>query len=158
MQQSVLFITKTTHTLAPHQVITSNYAGIFYPRGGGQFYDVVGNDRIANIAARVYKKGGVMGCAGHGHGSLINIKLSDGSFLVHNKRITCFPKYASAKWLPIDWEVELTKRGANVGLPLTAVEKDKGVTLLDKGQRIILGSFAENAQWVAEQMAAIINE
>ena len=158
IQQSEMFIDKTTHSLAPDQVVAFDYSGIFYPGGGGQFYDVVNNENIAKIAARIYENRGIVGSAGHGPVSLINIKLSDGTFLVNNKDIACFPKYASAKWLPIDWEVELTKRGAKIVLPLTAVEKDKGVQLLDKKNRIISGSFAENAEWVAEQMAILIRE
>ena len=40
--------------------------------------------------------------------------------------------------------------------PTTAEEMDKGLQLQDKDTRIISGSFAENAQWVAEQMANFI--
>ena len=156
IQQSNEFVVKTMHTLAPDQVIVSDYSGIFYPGGGGQFYDVVNNNSISTIAARIYENGGVIGSTGHGPVSLINIKLSDSTYLVKGKRITCFPKYASAKWLPIDWEKELSDKGASVILPTTAEEKDKGLQLQDKDTRIISGSFAENAQWVAEQMANFI--
>lgn len=113
---------------------------------------MVQNDSIAQIAALIYENGGAVGSAGHGAVSLINIKLKNGSYLVSATKLTCFPKSISAKWLPIDWEQELIKRGATVVLPSSAVEKDQGVQLIDRQKRIISGSYAENAQWVAIQM------
>ncbi len=158
IQQSALFINKTTHSIAPHQVRSADYGGIFYPGGGGQFYDVVNNDSIARIAAAIYENGGVVGTAGHGAVSLINIQLSDKSFFVKDKTITCFPRYASAKWLPIDWETALRSKGATVVFPVTPEEKDKGVQLADKNTRVISGSYAENAGWVATQMSTFIKK
>jgi putative intracellular protease/amidase len=155
---SSLFNQKTENSLSPEQIKTGDYVGIFYPGGGGQFYDVVDNKSIAFIAARIYENGGVLGSAGHGPASLINIRLSNSEFLVRNKNITCFPKAYSAKWLPFDWETILRERGAKVFIPTTDSEKDKGIELLDKENRIATGSFAENAQWVAEQMIKMLRE
>ncbi|MFM7855975.1 MAG: DJ-1/PfpI family protein [Flammeovirgaceae bacterium] len=153
---SSLFIQKTEHTLSPEQASQYRYVGIFYPGGGGQFYDVVENQAIAVLARNIYEQGGVSGTAGHGPVSLVNIKLSDGSFLVKDKKITCFPKANSAKWLPLDWEKLLHQRGAEVVLPVTDIEKDKGIQL--SAHRIISGSYAENAAWVATEMISLINK
>ncbi|GAB3993927.1 hypothetical protein GCM10028807_30410 [Spirosoma daeguense] len=158
IQRSELFIQKTSHTLAPYQVQALSYVGIFYPGGGGQFYDVVHTDHIAQIAATIFENGGVVGAAGHGAVSLINIRLSDASFLVKNKKITCFPKAISARWLPIDWEAELRKRGATVVLPFTTEEKRDGVELIDNTNQIVSGSYAENASWVAKKMINLIKQ
>ena len=156
IQQDEKFKQKTENSFSPKEINTSEYSGIFYPGGGGQFYDVVDNAEISSIASRIYEKGGIIGAAGHGPASLINVKLSNAEFLVRNKKITCFPKAYSAKWLPFDWEEILKQRGAEVIIPTTAIEKDKGVQLVDKETRIVTGSFAENAQWVAEQMVRLI--
>ncbi|MFT4017312.1 MAG: DJ-1/PfpI family protein [Agriterribacter sp.] len=156
IESSEHFRQKITHSLAPCQVIPGGYAGIFYPGGGGQFYDVVNNDSIAGIAAAIYANGGIIGTAGHGAVSLLNIRLNDSSYLVKGKKITCFPKSISAKWLPVDWEKGLKERGATVILPVTANEKEHGVQLVDESRKIISGSYAENAAWVAEQMAVYI--
>lgn len=158
IQSSDYFKQKTENTLSPGQINTKDYVGIYYPGGGGQFYDVVDNKEIAQIAARIYEKGGMIGAAGHGPASLINIQLSNKEFLVQNKKITCFPKAYSAKWIPIDWEALLKQHGAEVVLPTTDIEKDKGVLLLDKANRFATGSFAENAQWVAEQLVQFAKE
>lgn len=158
IRDSKLFKTKTDSTLSPKEVDPKLYAGIYYPGGGGQFYDVVDNEAISSIAAHIYESGGVVGAAGHGPASLINIRLSDSEFLVKNKQITCYPRAWSAKWLPFDWEATLKQRGANVVLPTTDVEKNGGVQLLDEKNRMVSGSYAENAKWVAEQMILLINK
>lgn len=150
------FNNKIKNSLKPDQVKLTDYAGIFYPGGGGQFYDVWNNDTIAKIAAGIYESGGTVGSAGHGAVSLLNIKLKDGSYLVKGKRITCFPKKISASWLPVDWEKELKERGATVVLPSTPEEKENGVQLIDDEGRTITGSYAENAAWVAMEMAWLI--
>lgn len=156
ISDSAPFKQKTENTLSPAEIKTENYAGIYYPGGGGQFYDVVDNEQIAAIAAKIYERGGILGAAGHGAASLVNIKTSSGEYIVRNTKLTCFPKAYSAKWLPFDWESLLRQRGAEVMLPVTAVEKDKGVMLVDESHRMVTGSYAENTQWVAEQMVKLI--
>lgn len=156
IEESDYFKKKIGHSLTPGDINPADYAGIFYPGGGGQFYDVVNNDSIAKIAAAIYEHGGVIGAAGHGPVSLLNIRLNDGIYLVKGKRITCFPKSMSAKWLPIDWEEGLKQRGATVVLPVSPEEKENGVQLIEANARVITGSYAENAAWVAEQMAVFI--
>lgn len=158
IQQSKVFTEAISHSLAPSQIQSKEYAGIFYPGGGGQFYDVWDNADIAGIAAQIYEQGGVIGAAGHGAVSLLNIQLSNGSFLVKGKKITCFPKSISAKWLPIDWEQGLADKGASVVLPVTSEEKENGVQLLDDGGKIVSGSYAENAAWVAKKMSEYITK
>jgi putative intracellular protease/amidase len=156
IQESEKFNLKSSTTLSPKEVKVKDYAGIFYPGGGGQFYDVFDNAEISSIATKIYESGGVLGTTGHGPASLINIKLTTGEYFVNKKKITCFPKAYSAKWLPFDWEEILKARGAEVIIPETAVELDKGVELLDKPNRLISGSYAENSQWVARQMILMI--
>lgn len=156
IEESEYFKKKIKHSLAPGEINPAHYAGIFYPGGGGQFYDVVNNDSIATIAAAIYENGGVIGAAGHGAVSLLNIRLKDGIYLVQGKRITCFPKSISAKWLPVDWEQGLKQRGATVVLPVSPEEKENGVQLIEANERIVTGSYAENAAWVAGQMAIVI--
>lgn len=158
IRDSEWFIQKINLSLAAKRVNPEQYAGIFFPGGGGQFYDVWNDERIAAIAAVIYENGGVIGAAGHGVVSLLNIKLSNGKFLIKGKKITCFPKSISAKWLPVDWEQELKDKGATVVLPVTADEKENGIQLKDNEGRVMSGSYAENAAWVAQQMILFIRK
>jgi putative intracellular protease/amidase len=166
--KSDLFIKKTSNTLNPTQVNVKEYAAVFYPSGHGQYFDVVEDERIASISGKIYENKGVVGTAGHGAASLINIRLSNGMFLVEGKRMTCFPHWAELKWMNIsnygkllafDMEEVLRRRGANLVICMEETRTNKDLTLVrDDKNRIVTGSFASSAQWVAEQMVAMLKE
>jgi putative intracellular protease/amidase len=160
------FIKATLGTLAPADVDPKQYVAVFYPGGHGQYFDVISDERIASITAAIYEQGGIIGTAGHGVASLIDVKLSDCSYLVSGKRITCFPHWAEQKWmnisqygalLPFDMEEVLRRRGANLIIPAPETASNPDLTLVaDQRNRVVTGSFASSAQWVAEQMTVLL--
>lgn len=166
IEKNELFIQKTKNTLSPDQVKTSDYAAIFYPGGHGQYFDVIDDERIAALATSIYERNGVVGTAGHGAASLINIRLSNCEFLVKGKTITCFPHWAElqfmnisqyGKLLPFDMEEVLARRGANLIVCSKDNRSNKELThVVDATNRIVTGAFATSAQWVAEQMVELI--
>lgn len=166
INNSKSFIDKTTNTLSPKQVRAKDYTAIFYPGGHGQYYDVVDNEKIASIAASIYENGGVLGTAGHGAASLINIKLKNGKYLVDGVSMTAFPHWAELKFMNIsdygkllafDMEVELTKRNAKLIVCTEETRPNKDYThIVDTQRKVVTGAFATSAQWVAEQMVLLI--
>ena len=166
IQKSELFINKTNNSLAPPDVNVASYAAVFYPGGHGQYFDVMYDERIASITAKIYEKGGVIGTAGHGVASLANIRLSNCEYLVAKKRITCFPHWAELKFmdissfgklLPFDMELVLARRGANLIVCTPETRPDKNYThIVDAPNRIVTGAFAVSAQWVAEEVVKLI--
>lgn len=164
---STLFITKTNETLPPESIDPKEYVAVFYPGGHGQYFDVVHDERIAQLTAAIYEEGGVVGTAGHGVASLIEVRLSNGHYLVTGKKITCFPHWAELKWMNIsnygkllafDMEEVLARRGADLVVSTFDTRTDPTLTLVaDKPNRIVTGSFASSAKWVAEQMTLLLN-
>ncbi|AXE21958.1 hypothetical protein DR864_29280 (plasmid) [Runella rosea] len=167
IRQSTLFMAKTSATLKPDEVTASKYAAVFYPGGHGQYFDVISDERIARLTATIYENGGTIGTAGHGVASLIDVKLSSGKYLIDGKRITCFPHWAELAWmnissygklLPFDMQEVLARRGANLVVSTKETASDKALTLVaDHPNRLVTGSFASSAPWVAEQMVSIIS-
>lgn len=163
---SDLFVMKTTHTLSPASIKINEYAAVYYPGGHGQYFDVVHDERIAGLTAAIYERGGIVGTAGHGVASLIEVRLSTGLYLVKGKRITCFPHWAELKWMNIsnygkllafDMEEILARRGAQLFVSTFETRSDPAQTLIvDAPNRIVTGSFASSAQWVAEQMEILM--
>lgn len=161
------FVAKTDHTPSPSSVKANDYAAVFYPGGHGQYFDVVHDERIAQITAAIYEKGGVVGTAGHGVASLIEVRLSNGEYLVNGKRITCFPHWAELKWMDIsnygkllafEMEEVLARRGADLVVSSFDTRSDPALTLVvDKPNRMVTGSFASSAKWVAEQMTILLD-
>jgi putative intracellular protease/amidase len=73
-----LKMAKVENTIAPTEVEPSRYAAIFYAGGHGTMWDFPDDERLSQIAAKIYEQGGVVGAVCHGPAGLINIKLSDG--------------------------------------------------------------------------------
>lgn len=168
IQNSESFILKTTQTLSPEQVEPRNYSAVFYPGGHGQYFDVVNDERIARITASIYERGGVIGTAGHGAASLINVQLSNGKYLVDNKSMTCFPWWAEKKFMNIsnygkllafDMQEVLSRRGARLTVCTFETYGSKELNqIIDKENRLVTGAFAGSAQWVAEEMEKLIGK
>jgi putative intracellular protease/amidase len=77
-------------TLTPERIDPSAYEAIFYVGGHGTMWDFPDNVVLARIAANIYEAGGVLGAVCHGPAGLINITLSDGTFLVAGKHLSAF--------------------------------------------------------------------
>ncbi len=163
---SKLFKLKTNQTLSPESVKPNEYGAVFYPGGHGQYFDVVHDERIAQLTAAIYEAGGVVGTAGHGVASLIEVRLSNGQYLIKGKKITCFPHWAELKWMNIsnygkllafNMEEVLARRGADLVVCTFETRNDSALTLVvDKPNHIVTGSFAGSAKWVAEQMTKLL--
>ncbi len=161
-ERNELFISKTKNSLSPGELKISEYGAVFYPGGHGQFFDVVNNEAISALVAKIYENGGIIGTTGHGTASLINIKLSNNTYLVEGKKMTCFPHWSElkdmyisdyGKLLPFDMEEILIKRGANLIVCPSKAKTDKACTqVTDYKNRIITGAFAGDADWVAEEI------
>lgn len=76
--------------MKPSQVNASDYAAIYYAGGHGAMWDLPGNVEIAEIAAKIYENNGIVSAVCHGPAGLVNIKLSDGSFLIAGKKVNGF--------------------------------------------------------------------
>lgn len=162
IRDSRSFIDKTSNTLSPSEVDPTKYRAVYVPGGHGQFFDVASDERIALLIARIYEAGGVVGTAGHGTASIVNVKLSDCSYLVSRKRITTYPSWAEERWmnisnygklLPFCMQELLQRRGAYLVIaePETNDNLDR-TRVVDQSNRFVTGSYANSAGWVSEEM------
>lgn len=163
IRDSKAYLAKVNNTLSPLQVDASKYGAVYVPGGHGQFFDVATDERIANLVAHIYEAGGVIGTAGHGTASIVNVRLSDCSFLVTGKKMTTFPSWAELIWmnisgygklLPFDMVEVVKRRGAELIVP-ASIETNNNFELthvVDKQNRFVTGGYANSAGWVAEEM------
>ncbi|MDN3549192.1 type 1 glutamine amidotransferase domain-containing protein [Mucilaginibacter aquaedulcis] len=97
-------------------VDVSKYDGIFIPGGLAPLVDMADDALIKKVVKETYERGAVVGAVCHGPVSFLNVKLSDGSYLVNGKNISSFTTeeedgYARAD-VPFDLQTELTAQGA----------------------------------------------
>ena len=81
-------------TLAPSAINPDDYAAIYYAGGHGVVWDFPDNEELQAISRHIYEKGGIVSSVCHGAVGLLNIKLSDGSLLIKDKKVTGFSNEA----------------------------------------------------------------
>lgn len=97
-------------------VDTSIYDALFVPGGLAPMADLAENPLLKKVIADAYERKAVVGAVCHGPVSLLNVKLSDGTFLVAGKNLTSFTNaeeenYAKAD-VPFALQTALTDQGA----------------------------------------------
>lgn len=145
----------TENTLAPSQIDPDVYAAIFYVGDHATMWDFPDNAELASIAARIYEGGGVVSAVCHGPAGLVNIKLSDGRYLVTDKDVSTFTNdeeravdlYDTVPFLLADI---LQDRGAR-HLPAANFEAQVVVS-----ERLVTGQNPASAKGVAEAMLPLL--
>ena len=94
----------------------SAYDAIFIPGGLAPMVDMPENPELKKVIAETYERNAVVGALCHGPVSLLNVKLSNGSFLVSDKNITAFTNEEEEHYakndVPFSLETALTQQGA----------------------------------------------
>ncbi|MXQ49072.1 type 1 glutamine amidotransferase domain-containing protein [Streptococcus pneumoniae] len=101
----------------PSEVVSGDYAAIYYTGGHGVVWDFPDNGELQSIAAAIYEAGGFVTSVCHGVAGLLNLKDRSGNYLIAGKRITGFTHgeeilSGKVKKVPFGTEKEAIKRGA----------------------------------------------
>jgi len=112
-----MYRNKIENTKKPNEINPKDYVAIHYAGGHGAMWDFADNTEIAEIAAKIYENNGVVSAVCHGPAGLVNIKLSNGSYLVDGKKVNAFTNEEEIKVklenvVPFLLEDQLTARGA----------------------------------------------
>ena len=150
------FLEKANESKSPKQINPDDYWGVFIGGGYGPLFDIANNPEMLAIIAEIYQAGGIVGSSGHGAGAFANVKLSNGEFLVKDKRVAGFPNSTeqSKTWakqgtlLPFLVESQLKLNGA-IALNKSTLE-DKNAVVVD--ERIVSTMFLPSAALVAKEM------
>lgn len=131
-----------------------SYDAIFVPGGLAPMVDMPENALLKKVIKETYERNAVVGAVCHGPVSLLNVKLSNGTYLVNGKNITSFTDeeekgYAIAD-VPFLLESALTKQGAkfHAAAVWTAHSIADG--------NLVTGQNPASAKGVAEKMIVIL--
>ncbi|MBD2520707.1 type 1 glutamine amidotransferase domain-containing protein [Nostoc sp. FACHB-973] len=142
-------------TLSLEEVKPSDYKAIFFAGGHGTMWDFPNNQKLAQLTGAVYEQGGVVGAVCHGPAALVNVKLSNGSYLIANKTVAAFTNEEEAavgltKAMPFLLESKLLERGAK------HTEAANFQTHVVVSDRLVTGQNPASATGVAEQMVQLL--
>jgi len=133
----------------------SQYDAIFIPGGLAPMVDMPEAPLLKQVIAETYERHAIVGAVCHGPVSLLNVKLSDGSYLVNGKNIASFTteeedNYARAD-VPFDLQAALTDQGAI--FHAAAAWSANSIT----DGNIVTGQNPASAKGVGEKMVALLN-
>lgn len=95
-----------------------DFDAVFLPGGHGTMFDFPDNEKLQNIIKSIYEAKKPVAAVCHGPAGLVNVKLSDGQYIVEGKRINAFTDAEEAdttldQHMPFLLESKLRERGAH---------------------------------------------
>lgn len=125
--ESPEFRQKLDHAKSLEEVAPQQFDCIYLAGGHGAMYDFPDNTRLQTMIKNHYENNKLVSAICHGVSGLLNVKLSDGSYLIQGKEITGFSWLEESlarrkEEVPFDLEALLKKRGADYKkafLPMT---------------------------------------
>ncbi|WII71993.1 type 1 glutamine amidotransferase domain-containing protein [Bdellovibrio sp. 22V] len=150
------FLSKVEETLKPWQVDGHDYCAIFFAGGHGTMFDFPENLQLQKLATDVFENNGVVGAVCHGSAGLVNVRLSDGSYLVRGHEISCFTNeeeeaVGMEKSVPFLLQTRLSERGA---LPTMAPKFTSHVV---RSGRLVTGQNPASAAEVGRSMIEVLD-
>ena len=132
----------------------SQYDAIFVPGGLAPMVDMPEHPLLKKVIQETYERGAVVGAVCHGPVALLNVKLSNGEYLLAGKNITSFTNaeesnYAKAD-VPFELETALTAQGAR----FHQVDPWGANSLADG--KLVTGQNPASAKGVGEKMVGLL--
>lgn len=130
------------------------YDAIFMPGGLAPMVDMPDHPHLKQVIQQTWERGAVVGAVCHGPVSLLNVKLSDGSYLLRGKNVSSFTNAEEENYarddVPFLLESALTQQG---GI-FHQAEPWAPFSIADG--RLVTGQNPASAKGVAEKMIAIL--
>jgi len=162
-----VFLKATSASKSAAKVSAGEYCAIIFPGGYGHFWDVYSDPVIADLTAKIYEAGGVVASLGHGTADLLNVRLSNGEYLVKGKTLTCFPSWIEKEemkeanygaLLPVDMQNELSVRGAILKVCTKEnIRTCNDTQVVDTQNRLVTASFAQSGEFIAKEVIKLLD-
>jgi putative intracellular protease/amidase len=149
------FRAKLAATKKLADVDPADYAGVYFSGGHGTMWDFPDDASVQKTAREIYEAGAPVGAVCHGPAALVNVKLSDGTYLVEGKEVSAFTndeeeKVGLTKVVPFLLASKLAERGAK-HRPAPNFEKQ----VVASG-RLVTGQNPASAAGVAQKMVELL--
>ncbi|MGL6128812.1 type 1 glutamine amidotransferase domain-containing protein [Chryseobacterium artocarpi] len=109
-------------------VASKDYDLVYLAGGHGTMYDFPDDSTLQSIIKKQYENGRIVAAICHGVGGLLNVKLSNGEYLIKGKEMTGFDWFEETiarrkKEVPFNLEAAIKQRGGNLKkafIPMTS--------------------------------------
>ncbi len=134
--KDAVFMELLKNTIPLKDISQTDFDAIYLTGGHGTMYDFAGNTALSNLITSFYESNKTVSAVCHGVCGLIDVKLSNGDYLVKDKKVTGYSWFEEIlakrkKQVPFNLEQVLTDKKANYKkgfFPLTSfVVTDKNL-------------------------------
>ena len=131
------------------------YAAIYFPGGHGTMWDFPDSAAVQAAVLRMYERGKVVAAVCHGPAALVNVRLSDGRYLVDGKTVAAFT----------DEEERAVEKDDVMPFALSSILEKRGATLKSSGNfeaavavddNLVTGQNPASAEGVGEAIRDLI--
>lgn len=145
------FMARLSNSLAPADIMPKDYRLIFFTGGDGGMWDFPDNAELQSITKSIYENNGMVTAVCHGVSGLLNVKLSDGSYLIEDKYVTGFSHVEDTllsfvSEIPFHLEDKLRERGAHYTKSMIPF-----IEFIEMDERLITGQNPNSAGKVASK-------
>ena len=149
------FRAKLAATKQLSELDPADYSAVFFSGGHGTMWDFPDDAAVQKFAREIYEADSPVGAVCHGPAALVNVKLSDGSYLVAGKEVSAFTnseeeKVGLTKVVPFPLATKLEERGAK---HIAAPDFEKQVVASGK---LVTGQNPASASGVAEKIVGLL--
>ncbi|KAA0021361.1 type 1 glutamine amidotransferase domain-containing protein [Antrihabitans cavernicola] len=105
------------NTASPDEIDSADFDAIYFTGGHAVMFDFPDSEGLQRITREIWEQGGIVSSVCHGYCGLLNTKLSDGSLLIADRKLTGFAWQEEVvarvdKLVPYNAEQESKQRGA----------------------------------------------
>lgn len=150
------FVNKVENTLSPWQVLSADYGAIYFAGGHGAMFDFPDNLQLQKLASEIYENNGVVASVCHGAAALVNVRLSDGSYLLKDHEVTSFSNEEEStvgmeRAVPFLLQTRIEERGAQY----TCSPRFSGHVV--KSGRLVTGQNPASASGVGKAVVEVLD-
>ena len=135
-------------------VDATSFDAVFVPGGLAPMVDMPEHPLLKEVIRQTYERTAVVGAVCHGPVSLLNVRLSDGSFLLNGKNISSFTNDEEENYAKVDVPFELETALTRQGAVFHKVPPWQPFSIADG--RLVTGQNPASAKGVAEKMIALM--
>jgi len=88
--QDAELMAKVLRTLPLSKIDPAAYQAVVFAGGSGPMWDFPNNEHVNRVAVAIYENNGIVSAICHGPAALVDIKLSNGEYLVSGKKVAAF--------------------------------------------------------------------
>ncbi|MFT3833574.1 MAG: type 1 glutamine amidotransferase domain-containing protein [Micropruina sp.] len=143
-------------TVSPDDIDSADYDAIYFTGGHAVMFDFPASIGLQRLTREIFERGGVVGAVCHGYCGLLDVTLTDGSYLVAGRRLTGFSWHEEvlagvAKLVPYNVEERIQQRGAQYSKALLPFVSNAVVDGM-----LVTGQNPGSAKETATKVAALL--